>query len=142
MRTAHLLVVTAIVWASPAAAQSKADVQKLDDDLAVALNKADASAVAKFYGEDAVFLPPGAPMINGRDSIQKFWKDTLETIGDVKLVADDVEAFGPKAAQEIGHFSATTKGKDPQKVTGKYVILWRKAGRDWKIGTDIWNFDK
>jgi uncharacterized protein (TIGR02246 family) len=142
MRAATLLAVTAILWVAPAAAQSEAAVQKLDDDLAVALNKADATAVAKFYAEDAVLLPPGAPKAAGRSNIQKFWKETLATMGDVKLVADDVASLGPKAAQEIGHFSGKTKGNDSQDVAGKYVIVWRKVGQDWKIATDIWNFDK
>ena len=142
MRAASLLAVTAILWIAPAMAQTKSDVQKLDDDLAVALNNADASAVARFYAEDAILLPPGAPKAAGRGNIQKFWKETLATMGDVKLVADDVVSLGPKAAQEIGHFSAKAKGSSLQDVSGKYVIVWRRVGKDWKIATDIWNFDK
>jgi uncharacterized protein (TIGR02246 family) len=142
MRTTLLLAATAILWAGPVAAQSKSDVQKLDDELAVALNKADAGVVAIFYAEDAILLPPGGPTIQGRGKIQKFWKDTLKSIGNVRLVADNVEALGTRTAQEIGHFSAEMRGKEFQKQTGKYVILWRKVGNDWRIGTDIWNFDK
>jgi hypothetical protein len=27
-------------------------------------------------------------------------------------------------------------------VAGKYVVVWHKVGREWKLGTDIWNADK
>ena len=26
--------------------------------------------------------------------------------------------------------------------TGKYLIIWRKVGKDWKIAADIWNSDR
>jgi uncharacterized protein (TIGR02246 family) len=142
MRIAVLLVLGTILCASPAAGQSKADVQKLDDALAAALNKTDATAVANFYAEDAILLPPGMARIQGRNAIKKFWNNTLTSLSEVKLMADEVEAMGPSAAQEIGHFTGTVKAKEPEKVSGKYVILWRKVGPDWRIGTDIWNFDK
>jgi len=142
MRIAVLLVLGTLVYASPAVGQSKADVQKLDDALAAELNKTDSAAVANFYAEEAILLPPGMARIQGRRAIEKFWNDTLASLSEIKLTADEVEAMGPNVAQEIGHFTGTIKAKEPEKVTGKYVILWRKFGPDWRIGTDIWNFDK
>ena len=30
----------------------------------------------------------------------------------------------------------------PQEIIGKYVVVGRKTGRDWKLATDIWNTNK
>jgi ketosteroid isomerase-like protein len=30
----------------------------------------------------------------------------------------------------------------PKEVTGKYVVVWEKVGRDWKLSSDIWNDGK
>ena len=30
----------------------------------------------------------------------------------------------------------------PQEVTGKYVVVWRKINDQWKLATDIWNMNK
>jgi len=50
--------------------------------------------------------------------------------------------LGPSAAREIGTFSLTTKGQTPKEVTGKYVVVWEKVGRNWKLAADIWNEGK
>jgi hypothetical protein len=34
-----------------------------------------------------------------------------------------------------------TKGPTPKEIAGKYVVLWEKVGKDWKLATDIWNDD-
>jgi ketosteroid isomerase-like protein len=35
-----------------------------------------------------------------------------------------------------------TKGSPSKEVTGKYVVIWEKVGKDWKLATDIWNEGK
>jgi len=57
----------------------------------------------------------------------------------LKLKAVDVESFGTAAAREIGTFTADA---GQQQVTGKYVVIWRKSGKRWRLDTDIWNTDK
>lgn len=51
-----------MLLAGPAAAQSKPNIQKLDDQWSEAFNKGDARAVAAMYTQDAYMLPPGAEM--------------------------------------------------------------------------------
>jgi ketosteroid isomerase-like protein len=47
--------------------------------------------------------------------------------------------LGPAAAREIGTFSLKTKESPPKDVTGKYVVVWQRVGKDWKLAADIWN---
>jgi len=35
-----------------------------------------------------------------------------------------------------------TKGSPPKELTGKFVVVWEKVGRDWKLAADIWNDGK
>src|SRR5215472_5226974 len=56
------LVACLVLISGPAAAQSKAVIQKADDKWAEAFNKGDAAALAEMYTEDAYMLPPGAEM--------------------------------------------------------------------------------
>jgi ketosteroid isomerase-like protein len=81
-------------------------------------------------------------MVRGRSAIKSFWEKASETVGNMKLVTVDVKPSGADAAREVGTFSLRTKGSPPQEMTGKYVVIWQKAGSGWKLMTDIWNADK
>jgi uncharacterized protein (TIGR02246 family) len=121
--------------------QDKATIQKLIDAFAEAFNRGDTASMATMYTEDAYLLPPQTDIMRGRAAIQQFWQAASEQIGDMKLTIVDVEPLGSDAAREIGTVTAKTKGQPQQEVVGKYVVVWRKVGNDWKLATDIWNFN-
>ena len=116
--------------------------EKLSDAFDTAFNKGDFGAVAAMYTEDAYLLPPGSALTKGRSNIQAFWTKAAESVGDLKLTTVDVQPLGTDAAREVGTFSLKTKGQQAQQVSGKYVVVWQKAGSEWKLATDIWNSDK
>ena len=131
-----------VIGAMPALAQSKAVIQKLNDQWAAAFNKGDAAAVAALYTEDAYVLPAGAELVKGTNAIMGFMDETAKQLGDAKLTTVDVLPLGRTAAREIGTFSFKTKATPPQVVVGKYAVVWRKIGGQWKLATDIWNMNK
>jgi uncharacterized protein (TIGR02246 family) len=137
-----VMVMGLLSLGSPAVAQSKATIEKLNDVWTAAFNKGDAAAVAALYTEDAYVLPPGSAMVKGRAAIEGFWRQAAQQMGDAKLTTVDVLPLGRSAAREIGTVTLKTKSQPPQEVVGKYVVVWRKVGRDWKLATDIWNTDK
>jgi uncharacterized protein (TIGR02246 family) len=138
-----LMIVAGLgLGAAPAVAQNKATIEKLNDAWMAAFNKADAAAVAALYTEDAYVLPPGSAMVKGRLAIEAFWRQAAQQMSDAKLTTVDVLPLGRSAAREIGTVTLKTKSQPPQEVVGKYVVVWRKVGRDWKLATDIWNTDK
>ena len=69
MRRTAILAVCFVLLATPALAQSKAAIQKLNDEWAAAFNKGDAAAVAAMYTKDAYVLPPGFEIMKGRAAI-------------------------------------------------------------------------
>jgi uncharacterized protein (TIGR02246 family) len=128
--------------AATALAQDKTAIQKLNDAWTAAFNKGDAAGVAAMYAEDAYVLPPGSDIVKGRAAIEAFWRQAAQQLGDAKLTTLDVLPLGPDAAREIGTVTLRTKGQPPQEVVGKYAVVWRKIGGEWKLATDIWNTNK
>ena len=138
MRTIILAVVVLMGLAAPAAAQ-KAAIDAANAKWVEFFNKGDFDGVASLYTADATAFPPGSAMVKGRAAIGAMWKGMAEQVTDPKLTTIDVKRLGSAAAREIGTFSLKTKGSPPKEVTGKYVVVWEKVGRDWKLATDIWN---
>ena len=137
-----VMIIGCLSLGSPALAQNKATIEKLNDVWTAAFNKGDAAAVAALYTEDAYVLPPGSAMVKGRAAIEAFWRQAAQQMTDAKLTTLDVLPLGRSAAREIGTVTLKTKSQPPQEVVGKYVVVWRKIGREWKLATDIWNTDK
>ena len=143
MRRAIFILMAAFVvgLTVPASAQ-KAEIEAVNAKWIAFFNQGDFVGVASLYTTDATAFPPGSAMVKGAAAIGAMWKSTAENVSDPKLTTLDVKSLGPSAAREIGTFSLKTKGPTPQEVTGKYVVVWEKAGDDWKLAADIWNDGK
>jgi uncharacterized protein (TIGR02246 family) len=105
-------------------------------------NKGDFDGVASLYTADATAFPPGSAMVKGRAAIGAMWKSMADQVTDPKVTTIDVKRLGPSAAREIGTFSLKTKASPPKELTGKYLVVWEKVGKDWKLAADIWNDGK
>lgn len=142
MWRAAAIIACLALGAAPAFGQSKAAIQKLNDAWTAAFNSGDSATMAAMSAEDAYVLPPGSDIVKGRAAIEAFWKQAVQQFGDAKLTTLDVLPLGRSAAPEIGTVTLKTKAQPPQEIVGKYVVVWRKIGRDWKLSTDIWNANK
>jgi uncharacterized protein (TIGR02246 family) len=142
MLTRFAMFGAALLVHSAAMADDKSTIQAENERFAADFVAGNFAAVAAHYAEDAVLLPPGAPLMRGRAAIQAYWTAAAAQVGSVKLSAQDVAALGPNVLREIGTFAVQTKTTPPQSVEGKYVVIWTKADGGWKLQTDIWNMDK
>ena len=109
-----------------------------------AFNKGDAAGVAALYAMDAKLLPPNAKLVEGRANIQTFWGSAASAgVKIVSLTPSDVTATGVYAI-EMGKYVTTMPAASGGTTTeeGKYIVVWQRQGRDWKIISDIWNSDK
>ena len=99
-------------------------------------------ALDRIYTADARILPPGAPMISGRDAIKNFWSGMIQSAHATSavLVSDDVVLAG-NGAVEIGHATLTVEppGQSAAQMQVKYVVFWREEDSRWKWHIDIWN---
>ena len=140
-RSTLIALVILLGLAAPAAAQ-KAQIEAANAKWMDFFNKGNFDGVASLYTADATAFPPGSAMVKGRAAIGAMWKGMAEQVTDPKVTTVDVKRLGPAAAREIGTFSLKTKSSPPKEVTGKYVVVWERVGRDWKLATDIWNEGK
>jgi ketosteroid isomerase-like protein len=95
-------------------------------------------ALDAVYTTNARILPPGAPMIEGREQIKAFWNQAIAAMGltNVKLTIVNAEPAGDGVV-EIGRADlSVTSG---QIVTVKYVVHWKQEDGEWKWNVDIWN---
>ena len=104
-----------------------------------AINSGDIATVAGLYTDDAVLCAPNAPMARGRTAVQAMFEGMVQAMGVPKLQLDtvQVEERGD-AAWEIGAYTMTAGGQTDK---GKYLVVWKREGSDWKLAADIWNTD-
>jgi uncharacterized protein (TIGR02246 family) len=122
---------------------SKFELGQMNRDFAAALNAKDAKAAAAAYAEDAVLIPPGEPLVRGREAIEEYWRGAIELGGirDVSVETMDAHSSG-SLGYETGSFELTVNGPDGEAVIdrGRYIELLRRApdGR-WLSTHGIWN---
>ena len=149
MRRILFGVVLIVAFASLAQGQNtSASTRKaIDENLKVfveAFNKGDAAGVAAIYTMDAKLLPPNNKLIEGQANIQTFWGGAVSAgVKMVSLTTSDVTATGDYAI-ETGKYVTSMPVASGGTTTdeGKYVVVWQRQGRNWKISRDIWNSDK
>lgn len=99
-------------------------------------------ALDHVYTADASILPPGAPMISGREAIKGFWSSLIEGANAKSAVLSSVDVMpAGDGVVEIGTASLTVEpepGKTVELVV-KYVVYWRQEEARWKWHVDIWN---
>src|SRR5882757_9103410 len=85
--------------AFPAMGQSlKTSIDRANETFVATFAKGDAARLASLYTERATILPPGAPMMKGRQDIEAFWKQAMTSLKNLKLKAVDVESLGTGTA--------------------------------------------
>ena len=100
------------------------------------------NALDQIYTADARVLPPGAPMVSGREAIKKFWSDLIQSVNakSAVLTSVDVMATGDGLV-EIGRATLAMEppGQPAAEFEVKYVVYWRQEDHRWKWHVDIWN---
>lgn len=135
------LAVPVLAGLIASAAAQKAEIEAANAKWMEVFSKGDFDGVASLYTVDATAFPPGSGMVKGSVAIGAMWKSLAEKVSDPKITTVDVKRLGPSAAREIGTFSLKIKDQTPKEAAGKYVVVWEKVGREWKLATDIWNDD-
>ena len=132
---------------SAAAVDTAADEQAIraNVDHWLQLVKAkDAPGIAKMYSEDGAVMPPNAPIGKGSAAIQQTWASMMGTPGfDLTFAPEQIviSSSGDMALDRGTYALKVAPAGKPQTDTGKYVVVWRKIGGEWKAVADIFNSD-
>jgi ketosteroid isomerase-like protein len=106
--------------------------------------KGNFAALDDIYTADARILPPGAPMIAGREGIRQFWEGVVQPMNAKSAVLTSVDVMpAGDGVVEIGAAALTVEppGQSATTIEAKYVVYWREEGGRWKWHVDIWNMN-
>ncbi len=129
---------------------SKADndqIRQRIQELVAAVNAKDAAKAAAFYANTATFMPPNTATVHGRDSVQLYYQTLIEAgTTDLSMEPKDIGGVVPAAGQGLAYSNGTysmavktTSGE--QRDRGKYLLVLRNTGGQWRCEYSIWNSD-
>jgi ketosteroid isomerase-like protein len=99
------------------------------------VGKRNFDALDKIYTANARILPPGAPMISGRQAIKEFWSNLIQSANAKSAVLASVDVI-PTAdgVVEIGRATLTLQPETgtPTEMQVKYVVYWQQEDGRWK----------
>ena len=101
------------------------------------------SAIGALYTDDAVLMPPNQPRMTG-PAIRGFFAGMWVINPTMVLTTDQVvTSDAGDVAIEEGSFALQYPGADGQPIsdTGKYLVIWKKTDKGWKVVRDIFNTD-
>ncbi|MDP9360013.1 MAG: SgcJ/EcaC family oxidoreductase [Acidobacteriota bacterium] len=120
-------------------------IRRMNSDLSANARAGNAQAVVdNFYAPDAIVMAPNVPALRGRDAVRGFWTQFLASGAvDVALTPNNVMQSCSDMAVENGRYDLTITPKGGQAIhdTGKYIVVWKKAGGRWWAVNDIFNSD-
>ena len=133
----------------PAADTHVADEAAIRAADAITLNAAQAKNVDQVisnYAEDAVWLPPNAPIVKGKQAIRAGWSQFLAARG-IRInwqIAKVETSRSGDLAYTFYTYQMSMQGRDGKPIVdhGKDVAVWKKQGDgSWKMVMDTFNSD-
>lgn len=140
-----LLLLPFSIWAN---AQNyigdKADIDQILVNIkafSAAVVASDYDKIADAYSADGKIFPNNQEILEGRESIRKYWvlPEGVSTTYH-KVMPHEIQILGD-FAHDHGVYEGKTKRADGTESSwkGKYVIVWKKQNGQWKMYLDIWN---
>jgi len=112
-------------------------ISKTNEAFMSALANGDAAGVAAQYTEDAQLLPPNADLVTGKQEIQNVMQGFIDSgVTGLNLESTEIEGIGNKA-YEVGKYTLSVNEQVVD--NGKYIVIWKKDGEQWKLHRDIFN---
>ena len=99
-------------------------------------------ALDDIYTSGARILPPGAPMISGRQKIKEFWSNLVQSANASSAVLESIDVMpAGEGAVEIGRAVLVVQPAEQaaSQLEVKYVVYWQQEDGRWKWHVDIWN---
>lgn len=120
-----------------------ASIRASTESFAEAIRAGDWAGATAFYTEDAVFMPPNEPALQGRAAIEA-WMGAFPPLTQFSLTAVEIDGRGDLAYVR-GTLSMTIMPEgapQPIQESGKYIEIRRKqSDGSWLMAVDIFNSD-
>jgi ketosteroid isomerase-like protein len=121
------------------------EIESFNGEFCKAVSNQDLDAVMELYASGAWLLPPGTPMIQGKDGIRDFFRTMLDAgVRALDLESLALEGTGDLAV-DIGRYRLTIQppSGDPVVDEGKYVDTFkRQPDGALRLAYDTFNSDQ
>lgn len=124
-------------------ATAEAALRRLMQRWTMAYNAKRLDEVASLYSNEAIVLRPSMLPVRGRAGVREHLSGAIQSgLGDMQLDCTDIGVLG-----EIACLSGRNRMLMPvaaanrQERTGKFFVVARREGADWKILADAWCMD-
>jgi len=108
-----------------------------NDEFMAVFGRGDAAGLAALYTADGQLLPPNMDAMVGQAAIQAFWQGAMDMgIQSAQLEIVEVEGHGDTAI-EVSKYTLGAGGQVLDR--GKYIVIWKREGGQWKLHRDIFN---
>lgn len=115
-----------------------AAIKAANKNLSAGMAAGDPKAMAACYTKDAVLMPPNSKAFKGHTQIAKFWQGAMDM--GIKSVTLTTKTVDPQGRTALEYGNATLKGARGKVLDkAKYVVVWKREGKDWKLHWDIFN---
>jgi ketosteroid isomerase-like protein len=145
------LVIGSVILAgsasSPTAQAGAVDqaIVKSADAYVKATLAGDVKAIVALYTDDAVEMPPDHPPIKGKAAIEQYYVKEMAAgkLTAFKLAHLEAVASGD-VAYDVGTYTQTVTLADGKALnsSGKYTVILKRRGSDWKVQYAIYNGDQ
>ena len=103
-----------------------------------AFRQGDAAGLAATYTSNGQALPTNSDIIEGKTALQGFWQAALD-MGLKSGTLDTIELDDcGDTVIEVGKYTLQVAGGQTVDE-GKYLVVWKQEGGQWKWHRDIWN---
>ncbi len=148
LKRIHLLCLFSFLFAFNLSAQTyigkQKDIDKILKNVAQFskdVMAGDHEAIAASYTSDGKIFPNKKDILEGTAALEKYWKPGEGWKTTYHKVTPQEIRIVKKTAYDYGYYEGESQGPDGKKSQwkGKYVIVWKKVKKEWKIYLDIWN---
>ena len=122
----------------------KKTFQDINDKMAAAVIAGDSEKMFSFYDEKVISMPEYGEMIRGLEELKTHQAEAEEKgnkVLSMSLKTKYVTDYGDIVV-EIGYYDITFQiggAPAPLSDAGKYLTVWKKYGKEFKILNEIWN---
>jgi uncharacterized protein (TIGR02246 family) len=116
----------------------EAEIRQAERELTIALASTNPLAWVEHYTEDAVFVAPGAPAVQGREALTRLAK-AMRPMSSVQIENIRTEGSGSVAAVYARGSWVNGAGEATESTTRvRLIIVWRKEGDGrWRIAQEL-----
>jgi ketosteroid isomerase-like protein len=122
----------------------EAALRKTDSTWSSLADVKDMDKAVSYWSDDAVVIPPGQPIVKGKEALKKFVENSKNIPGfSISWKSYDIHfSSDAKLAYMYGENLMTMNDSTGKKMSfpGRGYTIWRKeADGNWKCVVDFWN---